>query len=104
MGSMRYSAATVAAYQRRPAIQNRNFFALIFLIVLSLAAASINARARATASGPNTQLFDWDWRFHRGGAQGAEAPDFDDSKWGKLDLPHDWSIEDLPGTNSPFTP
>jgi len=49
-------------------------------------------------------LFDADWRFHRGGAQGAEAPDFDDSKWRKLDLPHDWSIEDLPEKRSPFDP
>jgi len=28
---------------------------------------------------------------------GAENPDFDDSSWRKIDLPHDWSIEDLPG-------
>jgi beta-galactosidase len=47
-------------------------------------------------------LFDDDWRFHRGGAQGAEAAEFDDSRWRRLDLPHDWSIEDLPGTRSPF--
>ena len=47
-------------------------------------------------------LFDFNWRFHRGGAQGAEAAAFDDSQWRKIDLPHDWSIEDLPGTNSPF--
>ena len=47
-------------------------------------------------------LFDSDWRFHRGGAQLAEQPGFDDSTWRLLDLPHDWSIEDLPGTNSPF--
>ena len=47
-------------------------------------------------------LFDSDWKFHRGGAQGAEQPGFDDSSWRNLDLPHDWSIEDLPGTNSPF--
>jgi beta-galactosidase len=52
----------------------------------------------------NVALFDADWRFHRGGAQGAEASDFDDSAWRKLDLPHDWSIEDLPGTRSPFDP
>ncbi|HEY3369611.1 MAG TPA: glycoside hydrolase family 2 TIM barrel-domain containing protein [Prolixibacteraceae bacterium] len=51
-----------------------------------------------------TKLFDADWRFHRGGAQSAETPGFDDSKWRHLDLPHDWSIEDLPGTNSPFDP
>ena len=28
---------------------------------------------------------------------GAENPGFDDSNWRKIDLPHDWSIEDLPG-------
>ena len=51
-----------------------------------------------------TSLFDADWRFHRGGAQRAEMPGFDDSKWRRVDLPHDWSIEDLPGTSSPFDP
>ncbi len=39
--------------------------------------------------------FDADWFFHRGDVEGAEAPLFDDSKWRKLDLPHDWSLEDL---------
>jgi len=51
-----------------------------------------------------TTLFDFDWRFYRGGVQGAEMPGFDDSKWRRIDLPHDWSIEDLPGTHSPFDP
>lgn len=46
--------------------------------------------------------FDSDWRFHRGGAQSAENPGFDDSQWRVVDLPHDWSIENLPGTDSPF--
>lgn len=49
------------------------------------------------------QLFDDDWLFYRGNAQGAENPAFNDKEWRKLDLPHDWSIEDLPGTNSPFS-
>ena len=49
-----------------------------------------------------TILFDDGWRFHRGGMQNAEASDFDDSSWRAVDLPHDWSIEDLTGTNSPF--
>ncbi|HUP13635.1 MAG TPA: beta galactosidase jelly roll domain-containing protein, partial [Niastella sp.] len=49
-----------------------------------------------------TVSFDADWRFHRGGAQRAEMPGFDDSKWRTVDLPHDWSIEDLPGTQTPF--
>jgi beta-galactosidase len=49
-------------------------------------------------------LFDFGWRFHRGGAQSAGKPEFDDSGWRVLDLPHDWSLEDLPGTESPFHP
>lgn len=49
-----------------------------------------------------TILFDADWHFHRGGAQSAETVSFDDSKWRTVDLPHDWSIEDIPGTQSPF--
>ena len=48
-------------------------------------------------------LFDFNWRFHRGGAQGGEAVAFDDSQWRTVDLPHDWSIEDLPGSKSPFS-
>jgi len=37
-----------------------------------------------------------DWRFLRGHAPGAEKPEFDDSSWRQVDLPHDWSIENLP--------
>src|SRR4051794_33703413 len=40
--------------------------------------------------------FTQEWRFHRGDITGAEAPTFDDSTWRALDVPHDWSIEDLP--------
>ncbi len=39
------------------------------------------------------QAFDSDWRFFRGDAPGAEHPDFDDTFWRILDLPHDWSID-----------
>lgn len=44
------------------------------------------------------------WKFWLGGAQGAEKPEFNDNQWRKVQLPHDWSIEDIPGTHSPFTP
>ncbi len=40
------------------------------------------------------------WRFHRGDAPGAEDGSFDDSGWRLLDVPHDWSVEDLPGGES----
>jgi len=50
----------------------------------------------------STILFDFDWKFHRGDAEGAQSADFDDALWRQLDLPHDWSIEDIPGTDSPL--
>lgn len=40
--------------------------------------------------------FDANWLFSKGNYPSAEQPNFDDSKWRKLSLPHDWSIEDLP--------
>lgn len=40
--------------------------------------------------------FDKDWLFVKDSASNAEQADFDDSKWKKVDLPHDWSIDDLP--------
>lgn len=55
--------------------------------------------------GPRVQLqFDADWKFFRGNAEGAEDPVFNDASWRRLDLPHDWSIEDMPGTESPLDP
>jgi beta-galactosidase len=40
--------------------------------------------------------FDSGWKFYRGTLSGAEIAAFNDSQWRNLDLPHDWSIEDLP--------
>ncbi len=33
------------------------------------------------------------WKFQKGDFPKAASPDFDDSKWRILDLPHDWSVE-----------
>ena len=45
------------------------------------------------------QSLDQGWRFFRGDVAGAEHPAFDDSQWRRVDLPHDWSIEDLVPTS-----
>ena len=37
--------------------------------------------------------FDNDWLFMLTDSDGIEQPDYDDSHWRKLDLPHDWAIE-----------
>jgi beta-galactosidase len=42
------------------------------------------------------RLFDTGWKFCKGDITGAEVPGFNDSLWRNVDLPHDWSIEDLP--------
>jgi len=76
-------------------IKRMRLLTALFLLITIYTQAQDSSRA---------QLFDAGWRFHRGGAQGADEPDFDDAEWRAIDLPHDWSIEDLPGTQSPFSP
>jgi beta-galactosidase len=46
-----------------------------------------------------TVSFDTGWRFLKDSLAGTEDPGFSDSNWRILDLPHDWSVEDLPGQN-----
>jgi beta-galactosidase len=41
------------------------------------------------------------WRFVLGDPAGAERPNFDDRRWRRLDLPHDWSIEEAPRQDAP---
>jgi beta-galactosidase len=45
--------------------------------------------------GAEVKKLDFDWRFYLGQAQNAQAVDCPDGDWRKIDLPHDWSIEDL---------
>jgi beta-galactosidase len=47
--------------------------------------ASSAARIRET--------FDFGWKFFKGDSPGAQQPEFPDSAWRPVDLPHDWSIE-----------
>jgi len=77
-------------------IRQLNFNWLILLILFT----SLQITAQPKQIRDN--LFDFGWKFHLGGALGAEGTSFDDSQWRMVDLPHDWSIEDLSGTNSPF--
>jgi beta-galactosidase len=59
--------------------------------------AGLSNEAAAQAAAPDctriTSSFDYDWRFLKADAPGAEKPDFDDSAWRTLNVPHDWSIE-----------
>jgi beta-galactosidase len=72
------------------------------LVTTASATAALVASPVGTTAGPSAaftvgraQPFDLDWRFHRGEGEGFEEPGFDESGWRTVDLPHDWSIEDL---------
>ena len=71
------------------------FGVLAFLALLPAA----NAAAPVIAlHGARRLSFNDGWKFFKGEAEGAENPDFDDSSWRPLRLPHDWAIE------GPFDP
>lgn len=78
-------------------------FVLYSLLALNLGVAiAQSAVAQLTQPVARTVSFDEGWLFFRGNAEGAEKTQFNDAGWRKLNLPHDWSIEDLPGSQSPF--
>jgi beta-galactosidase len=64
-----------------------------FYVLLSFCFAAAFAQSQGQS---RTRPFDDNWRFKKDNLIDASVSSFDDSKWRVLDLPHDWSIEDLP--------
>ena len=65
--------------------------ALISLAIVGFACQRANECIR------NELLFNDSWKFFLGDTKGAEATIFNDTTWRNIDLPHDWSIENLEG-------
>ena len=59
---------------------------ILFIFISNINAEDFNSNSRSSS-------FNFNWRFHRGNVTGAENPEFNDSDWRILNLPHDWSIE-----------
>jgi beta-galactosidase len=59
------------------------------IVLLCLTMRTLGEESRGSQLVP----LDFDWRFVLGEVKGAEQPNLDDSKWRRLDLPHDWGIE-----------
>lgn len=60
--------------------------------IICAASVSISAcHAEVRSSRVETSLKDG-WRFHRGEADGAFMPAYDDSGWDRVSVPHDWAI------------
>ena len=68
---------------------------LVAILAVLLLAGTPAAAQRARYS------MDPGWRFTLGDPAGAQAPEFDDRAWRRVDLPHDWSIEGTPERNAP---
>ena len=61
----------------------------IIIAAILFAAASSFAQVSFGDAG----IFNQGWTFHLGDIENAEVPEFDDSRWTKTDLPHDWSVK-----------
>lgn len=68
-----------------------NLFLTLGIAVLFI----LNACSPQKTSFEREENFNNDWKFIRADVASAENPEFDDSDWRILDLPHDYSIEDL---------
>jgi len=67
----------------------------LFALLLMLGAFAPVSLARERLS------LDAGWRFSLGDAPGAYQPGFDATSWRRVDLPHDWSIEQPPDPAAP---
>jgi beta-galactosidase len=82
-------AEFVRAAHRRATLCTVGIGCLIALQVLTTSCA-------ASPEPKRENNFDSAWRFLKADAPGEEEAAFNDSAWRMVDLPHDWSIEDLP--------
>jgi beta-galactosidase len=83
---------------RREAIQGSAVALGALALDAGVDADAASARGRkeaAVPAGRHEMSFDEGWLFLLGDPSGAQAPSFEDSSWRKLDVPHDWRIEDL---------
>jgi beta-galactosidase len=62
---------------------------LLFIFLLFTLVATVNAQRRQ-------ELFDASWKFFKGDVRDGETLNVKDAAWRPVELPHDWSIEDLP--------
>lgn len=71
-----------------------------FIILNILILFGVSACVFQAEESERKMNFDAGWKFYRGHVEGAENEVFDDSSWRTLDLPHDWSVEPLDGSDS----
>ena len=68
---------------------------LSFLLLITVGVYAQGKKSPASVIKPSI-LFDDNWLFIKSNDTSAEKAAFNDSQWQKVDLPHDWSVNDLP--------
>ncbi|PKQ45062.1 DUF4982 domain-containing protein [Confluentibacter flavum] len=63
-------------------MQQKNFFLLIFLILIQVSFSQVRT----------IKELDANWKFQKGDFENAFQVGFDDSKWENVTIPHDWAI------------
>ena len=82
----------------RASASRAGMVALLAILVIAATPASKPPTVTFPISAERRISLNKGWRFHKGEAQGAEKPEFDDSQWAAVRLPHDWAID------GPFDP
>ncbi len=62
-------------------------------LMSALESTGLGAAQAQPAAARLRESFDFEWKFNKGDAPGAQEAGFADASWRTLDVPHDWSIE-----------
>ncbi len=73
-----------------------------FLRLLVCTCAVLGSGAGAAQAARTVISMNEDWRFQLGEVPNAVAPEYDDSKWRKLDVPHDYVVEGKFSKTNPY--
>lgn len=73
---------------------------LVLTVCMFIALLGSSSGAKTDSFKNRSKLINDGWKFIRDSIAGAENSNFDDSKWIAVDLPHDFSIMNLPGGDS----
>ncbi len=65
----------------------------IKFFLLTAVALGLGSSAYSQTGFGESSLFNDSWLFVQGDVEGAQAAEFDDSRWEELSLPHDWSVK-----------
>jgi beta-galactosidase len=81
-----------------PLLSRRDLLSRVAGGAVLVSASPYLAQAQALLSPDSSatrtrESFDFGWKFLKADSPGAQRPQFADSSWRDLDLPHDWSIE-----------